>query len=183
MNILERNRAEDVSQGKISVLIADDHRLLAETLEAYLLADGGFTVDRAETFDEALVAISNSGGYDVVLLDLEMPGMLHFSGIRQVITANNRGKVTVFSGRAGEEVALRAIEIGGAGFLPKSLSVSAFAAVIRFIAAGETYLPPSLAASTCPNLPSGSRYRTASLKCCDVFAGDEKTRTLQPSSA
>ena len=43
MNILERNRAEDVSQGKISVLIADDHRLLAETLEAYLLADGGFT--------------------------------------------------------------------------------------------------------------------------------------------
>lgn len=168
MNILERNRAENVSQGKISVLIADDHRLLAETLEAYLLADGGFAVDRAETFDEALAAISAAGGYDVVLLDLGMPGMPHFAGIEQAITANNRGKVVLFSGRAGEEVALRAIEVGGAGFIPKSLSVSSFAAVIRFIAAGETYLPPFFARSRV-NMPGSAERLTLSNRELEIL--------------
>lgn len=127
------------------MLVADDHKLLAESLELYLSADGGFDTDRAETLDEAIERITARGGYDVVLLDLDMPGMGGLSGIERAIAANKGGRVVLFSGQARQEAALRAMELGAAGFMPKTLSPKSLAAAVRFVAAGEVYFPSSLA--------------------------------------
>lgn len=136
---------DTAAHGTISVLIADDHKLLAESLELYLSADGGFATDRAESLDEALDSISQKGSYDVVLLDLDMPGMAGLSGVERAIGANGGGRVVLFSGQARQEAALRAMEIGAAGFMPKTLSPKSLVAAIRFVAAGETYFPSSMA--------------------------------------
>ena len=145
MDIAEIDRTDETARGTISVLIADDHKLLAESLQLYLSADGGFVTDRAESLDEALECIARKGGYDVVLLDLDMPGMAGLSGIERAIGANTRGRVVLFSGQARQEAALRAMEIGAAGFMPKTLSPKSLVAAIRFVAAGETYFPSSMA--------------------------------------
>lgn len=146
MNIAEQGNIS-VSTGQISVLIADDHKLLAESLELYLQADGGFTAQRAETLDEALERIAQYGGFDVVLLDLDMPGMGGLGGLERAIAANPQGKVVLFSGQARQEAALRAMEMGAAGFIPKTLSPKSLATAVRFVAAGEIYFPTSLARS------------------------------------
>lgn len=151
MNIAELNRTDESSRGTISVLIADDHKLLAESLELYLSADGGFATDRAESLDEAMGCIAAKGGYDVILLDLDMPGMAGLSGIERAITANSPGRVVLFSGQARQEAALRAMELGAAGFMPKTLSPKSLVAAIRFVAAGETYFPSSMARTRARN--------------------------------
>lgn len=155
MNSLDNSVTTEGAPGTISVLIADDHKLLAESLALYLTADGGFATDRAETLDEALERIATTGGYDVVLLDLDMPGMGGLAGIERAISANKEGRVVLFSGQARQEAALRAMELGAAGFMPKTLSPKSLAAAVRFVAAGEVYFPSSLARSRPMNGRSG----------------------------
>lgn len=138
---------KDITSSSISVLIADDHKLLAESLELYLRADGGFEPERAETLDDALKLIADNGSYDVVLLDLDMPGMGGLAGLERAIAANTNGKVVLFSGQARQEAALRAMELGAAGFMPKTLSPKSLATAVRFVAAGEVYFPSSMARS------------------------------------
>lgn len=130
----------------ISVLIADDHKLLSETLQLFLVADGGFRVDRAETLEGAMEQVAQSGGYDIVMLDLDMPGMVGLSGLERAVAANKPGRVVLFSGQARQEAALRALEMGAAGFIPKTLSPKTLVAALKFVAAGEIYFPSSLAA-------------------------------------
>jgi DNA-binding NarL/FixJ family response regulator len=135
---------KDGTTDQISILLADDHKLLAESLELYLRADGGFVPERAETLDEALEKIVSHGSYDVILLDLDMPGMGGLSGLERAVAANAPGKVVLFSGQARQEAALRAMELGAAGFIPKTLSPKSLATAVRFVAAGEIYFPSTL---------------------------------------
>ena len=66
---------EDHQSKPISILVADDHKLLSETVQMFLHNDGGFAVERADTLDAALQAIADKGHFDVVMLDLDMPGI------------------------------------------------------------------------------------------------------------
>lgn len=134
----------------ISVLIADDHKLLAETVQLFLEADGTFAVARAETLDEALSLIAEQGSFQVVLLDLDMPGMAGLSGLARAVSANAPGRVVLFSGQARHEAALRALELGAAGYIPKTLSPKTVATALRFVAAGEIYFPTGFSPMAAP---------------------------------
>ena len=93
----------DTGMATISILVADDHTLLAESLELFLQSDGGFTVQRAETLERALAKIAEHGAFDVVLLDLDMPGMAGLQGLEKALAANAPGRVVLFSGQARQD--------------------------------------------------------------------------------
>ena len=138
----------------ISILLADDHVLLAESLELFLRADGGFAPQRAETLERALTKIAEHGPFDVILLDLDMPGMGGLQGLEKAIAANGDGKVVLFSGQARQDAALRAIEMGAAGFIPKTLTPKSLATAVRFVAAGEVYFPTTMSRTKRPDAQS-----------------------------
>lgn len=142
---------KDVSAKAISILLADDHVLLAESLELFLRADGGFVPQRAETLDRALAKIAEHGPFDVILLDLDMPGMGGLQGLEKAIAANGDGKVVLFSGQVRQDAAMRAIEMGAAGFIPKTLTPKSLATAVRFVAAGEIYFPTSMSRTKRPD--------------------------------
>ncbi len=145
---------KDHAEMTISLLLADDHTLLAESLELYLKADGGFAPQRAETLERALDKIAENGSFDVVLLDLDMPGMGGLQGLEKAIAANGEGRVVLFSGQARQDAALRAIEMGAAGFIPKTLTPKSLATAVRFIAAGEIYFPTTMSRTKRPDAQS-----------------------------
>lgn len=134
-------RSED---GRISVLLADDHRLLGEALGMYLESGGGFQVSHAETLDGALSAMTEAKAagrcFDFVLLDLEMPGMFGMAGLGKAVAAE-AGPVVLFSGQVKAQGAMKAVEMGAAGYIPKTLSPQSVAAAIRLVVAGECYFP------------------------------------------
>lgn len=132
---------------KISVLIADDHALLVDMIDIYLQSDGGFTTARADSLDTALDVISDTGPHDVVLLDLDMPGMHGLQGIESAVRANKGGKVVLFSGQVRQEAIFQALEMGVSGFIPKTLSARSLANAIRFVDSGEVYIPSALSAT------------------------------------
>ena len=130
--------------GAVRVLIVDDHRLVAETIVAALSAEVGISVEISVDIDSALERIQQSGRFDVVMLDYDLPGSHSLDGLERVMTANGGG-VALFSGVANWNVVERALALGAAGFIPKTLPLKTVAHALRFIASGEVYVPADFA--------------------------------------
>lgn len=159
-----------VSEKSISVLIADDHDLLVEMVEACLESEGFKDNNRARSLDEALEKIANEGSFDIVLLDLDMPGMNGLQGIEKAIAANKDGAVVLFSGQARQEAVFRALEMGARGYVPKTLTAKSMTNALKFIASGEVFVPSVVASS----MAQGQRSRrpsTLTAKEMDVLRG------------
>lgn len=124
----------------LSVLVVDDHLLVAETVVSALAVEQGFRVDTAPDVETALAAVERAGRYDAVLLDYDVPGMDALVGLRRLIEANG-GRVALFSGVINWVMVERAIDQGAAGFIPKTLPLKTLGHAVRFIADGEVYLP------------------------------------------
>jgi DNA-binding NarL/FixJ family response regulator len=129
----------------LRILIADDHELFRDVLDSYLVSAGDFTVTATGDVAGAEAALLRDGPFDLVLLDYSMPGMNGFQGLQQVIARADECPVALMSGTAARGVAERALEIGAAGFLPKTLPAKSVINAIRFMAAGERYLPLDIA--------------------------------------
>ena len=96
-------------------LVVDDHDLVCETIAAFLDHEGLGGVDTAPGLEDALEKLAANGGYDLVLLDYDMPGMNGLAGLTRVQSANNGRPVALISGTASPEVARMALEAGAAG--------------------------------------------------------------------
>lgn len=136
----ETERGPWAPNAALKVLVVDDHVLLAEMVVSALSGAEGFEVETAPDVEAAHARIVERGPFDVVLLDYDVPGMDALNGLRRLIEANVRG-VALFSGVVGWSVVDRAMEIGAAGFLPKTMPLKSMLHAIRFIADGDVYLP------------------------------------------
>jgi two-component system, NarL family, nitrate/nitrite response regulator NarL len=126
------------------VLIADDHDLVRETVAAFLQADGDFETETATTLAEALEKMKLGTRFDLVLLDYNMPGMNGLEGLQKARAENGESTVAILSGTMPKKVAQQALDAGAIGFLPKTMSAKSLVNAIRFMAAGETFVPFSL---------------------------------------
>ncbi len=138
----------------ISILIADDHLLLRETLVHFLAADPEFRVTTVATLAEAMALIASDGPFDVVLLDVVMPGMQGLTGIANAVSANAGGAVVLLSGSVPRDLIDTAMQRGARGFIPKTLPARALAQALRAIAAGRIWLPVDLHAEALAPLPA-----------------------------
>lgn len=127
----------------ISVLVADDHQLLRDMMGELLHQEGDMSIDTASDLPSTLEKIRENGAYDVVLLDYLMPGVHGLDGVRQAIEANAPNPVVLISGNITRDKVNEAMAIGVRGYIPKTLAAKSLAHAIRFVAAGETFVPLS----------------------------------------
>ena len=130
----------------LRVLIADDHPLFRDGLRHLVdQLDEKVTVVEAGTLPEAhQLASGHSNSFDLVLLDLRMPGMDGFAGIRVMKDAVPNARVVVISGFESKRNAEQALEAGASGFIPKSAAINVTLNALKLILLGEIYLPPAL---------------------------------------
>ncbi|HTO20029.1 MAG TPA: response regulator transcription factor ErdR [Pseudomonas sp.] len=125
------------------ILIADDHPLFRSALHQALSLGLG---DEARLVEAASIAeleaqLSAKSDWDLVLLDLNMPGAYGFSGL--VLLRGQYPQVPVVMISAQEEAAVvaRSREFGASGFIPKSSSLEVIQEAVRAVLDGDVWWP------------------------------------------
>jgi DNA-binding NarL/FixJ family response regulator len=129
----------------IRILLADDHVLVADTIAMYLSGLGDdVAVDKAADFPEVARCAEQGGRYDLVVLDLRMPGMNGLNGLTRARELFPGTPVAIMSGFADPQNVEDALRLGAIGFLPKMMSGRAMLSAVRLMLAGEQYVPGSI---------------------------------------
>ena len=134
------------SPATLKVLLVDDHPVVREGVRAMLAPEPDIEVTgEAGSGDEA-VTLARPGAYDVILMDLRMPGTDGVAAIGQILAGDPAARIVVLTTYETDADILRAVEAGAAGYLLKDSPRSEVANAIRVAARGETVLAPSVAA-------------------------------------
>jgi len=126
------------------ILIVDDHPMVIEGCRGMLSGQPDIEILEAHDADEAL-KLHASGSPDVVVLDLNLPGVSGFELLRRMLKRDPTSKVIIFTMNDDPAFAARSIEQGARGYLAKNEDPKAFVKAIRAVAAGERYLSGRLA--------------------------------------
>ncbi|MBK4990755.1 MULTISPECIES: response regulator transcription factor [Pseudomonas] len=127
------------------ILIADDHPLFREAIHN-VISDGfqGTEVMETADLDSALALTQAHDDLDLILLDLNMPGM---HGLNGLITLRNEAPTTpvvIVSAEQDKQIVLQAITYGAVGFITKSSPRGQMIEAIEQILNGNVYLPPDI---------------------------------------
>lgn len=124
------------------LLLADDHTLFRDALVQYIhRTDPGIEMLLAKDFYEAFDIVQANPDFDLILLDLRMPGMNGLDGLRQIRQTYPDVPVAIMSGIAEPSDVKQAMEDGAYGYFPKTLSGKALMKAIQLVLAGEKFLP------------------------------------------
>ena len=136
-------RAEDDLEigGKAKVLIADDHRMITEAVARLLDRTGAFEAHVVGTLAEAIQELSRDTAFDLVLLDVRMPGMSGLDSVRRVVARAGDAKVALFSGEADRRFVAGAVKLGARGLIPKTMPLKSLVSALHFVLSGEVFLP------------------------------------------
>ena len=127
------------------IVVADDHPLFREALRlAIVAALPDAQVVEAGSLDGVEVAMAAGPETDLVMLDLNMPGMQGLSGLVFLRAQFPSTPVAVISANEEASVVRRAIEFGAAGYIAKSATPDQIHAALRAMLAGEMSLPPGI---------------------------------------
>ena len=129
----------------IRVVIADDHTILREGLKQLLGAASDLqVVGEASDGHEALKLVRETD-FDVLLLDLSMPGRNGMDLIKQVKSEKPRLRVLILSMHAEHQYAVRAVKAGASGYLTKDSAATQLVAAIRKVAGGGAFISAEVA--------------------------------------
>ncbi len=127
------------------VLIVDDHPIWRDALERDLL-DAGYEVVGACADGESAVRIAPATRPDVVLMDLQLPGISGVEAAGALVAADPSVRILMFSSSGEDADVLAAVKVGARGYLVKSASRAQLLAAVERTAAGEATFSPGLAA-------------------------------------
>ena len=130
-------------------LIVDDHSIVTMALSLLLKDFDGQTntVYTANSKEDALVLADQYGDTaDLMILDLSMPGVEGTSLMEEIVQRHPTMKILVMSGLTDQHSILKVLQMGAAGFIPKSLDAGLLTAAIRFVLNGGVYIPVKLLA-------------------------------------
>jgi len=129
----------------IRIVIADDHTIMREGLKRIL--DGAediAVVGEAVDGYEALAHV-RKGGFDLLMLDLSMPGRSGVELIRQIKDEVPKLPILIFTMHEEEQYAVRAIRAGARGYLTKESAGTQLLSAIRKVASGRPYISSEVA--------------------------------------
>lgn len=129
----------------IKIIITDDHPIVRKGLKEILAETKDiFSVDEAGNGWEVLEKVGKTD-YDVVVLDLSMPGMSGLEVLKQLKKKKSSIPILVLSRHPEEQYAVRVLKAGADGYLTKESAPNELALAIQKIARGGKYISASLA--------------------------------------
>lgn len=132
----------------MKAILADDHALFRDGFALLLKQlEPQATVLEAASLYEVVYQAERHADTDLVLLDLSMPGMEGIDSVRDLLNRFPDIPVVILSATDSRPLVEALLEIGVAGFIPKSSSSQVMFSALRLVLSGSVYIPPQLLGS------------------------------------
>lgn len=136
----------------IRIVIADDHTIMREGLKRILNGMEDICVAGEATDGASTLARVREGGFEVLLLDLCMPGLSGIELIRQIRQIAPALSILVLTMYEEEQYAVRSIRAGALGYLTKESAEAQLVSAIRRVASGKHYISAEVAEQLALNI-------------------------------
>ena len=154
-------------------VIADDHPLFRGALrEAVTGLFQHVEIGEAGSFEDVSKLLESGGEVDLILLDLNMPGVRGFSGLMYLRAQYPSVPIVVVSANDDPAVIRRCMDLGTSGFIPKTLGIEEMRAAIKRVLEGGVWTPPDV------DLTAGADTETANLMARLASLTPQQVRVL-----
>lgn len=140
----------------IRVMLVDDHALVRSAVRQAIATDDVDVVAEVGSAEEAL-QLAPSLRPDVILLDIDMPGMSGLELVRELAPRLPETKIVMLTVSSASRDLMDAIQAGAAGYLTKDLSPEALLRAVRGVRTGDLPMPRRLAAQVVQQLADWAR--------------------------
>jgi DNA-binding NarL/FixJ family response regulator len=137
---------------RVRVLLADDHRILAEGLRSLLVPE--FDLIGVVEDGRAMVEATKVLKPDVIVADITMPQLNGIEALEEIRKFDHRARVIFLTMHRDVAYARRALEAGAVGFVPKHSALNELVLAVRAAAQGRIFISPTLAGEM--HNPSGT---------------------------
>jgi DNA-binding NarL/FixJ family response regulator len=136
-----------MDQGKVKLIIADDHNVLRQGLCEMLEDKGHFSVVGQAADGIELLKVLKENPADIILMDISMPNLDGIATLDRMNAQNIHTPVVMLSANEGERNVRMALKAGAKGYLPKNVSLDELEFAINSVMQGKTYLSPTITSS------------------------------------
>ena len=164
------------ADGPLRVLVVDDHTLFRSGLRN-LLEDEGFEVAEARSGQLALQAAAVRAP-DVVLMDLNMPGMSGVEATRRIKELSPATPVVMLTVSADDRDVVDAVRAGACGYLLKDAAIEEIVAGIRAVASGESWVAPRVAGTLLARVREASEPPADAMPAADLTEREQQILRL-----
>ena len=129
----------------MKILIADDHELFLKGLEL-ILSDFNpeAKLVMAKNYNEIFAQIEAQKDFNLVLTDLAMPGAHWFEAIQKIHQELPETPIIILSAVFDPEIVQKTIDLGAAGYIPKTSSNAVIMSAVNLVLSGGVYIPAEL---------------------------------------
>lgn len=141
----------------IRIVVADDHPLYREGVSRSLSADPGLKVVGEAQDAQSAIDMVESLQPDLVLLDMSMPGGGGLAALRKIVTMAKPPRVAMLTASEEDDDVMQSLRSGALGYILKGVGSRELVALVKDIAAGQSYVSPSLAAKILNAMRNGNQ--------------------------
>jgi DNA-binding NarL/FixJ family response regulator len=163
------------------VLIADDHGLYRKGLRSILEgAIAGLDTCEANCLDAALVALEADGRFDLVIVDLNMPGVISYESLAEARACYPETRFMVVSASNAKEDVLACLAVGVHGFVSKLQHDHEIVGAVEHVLGGAIYVPPWLSNPRYDDITPPRRRPIEQARVCPSSKLTVRQRDLLP---
>ncbi|MDT4332676.1 response regulator [Methylomonas sp. MED-D] len=140
----------------IKVLLVDDHELVRSGIQALLSAETDIAVVAVCNCGEQALKVVETDPPDVILMDINMPGMGGVEACRRILAANPQIRIIGVSVHNDGPIPQQLLKLGVVGFVSKGSSTAEMVAAIKAVASGKRYLCQDVASNLAFQLLPGA---------------------------
>jgi len=131
-------------EAKISVMIADDHPMLRQGLKQILELERDIAVVAQATDGNEAVRYAEEFKPDVILMDINMPGINGLQAIDEIKQKKLPSKIIVLTIHEDREYLFKTLRMGAEGYVLKDAEPAVLVEAIRSVKAGQSYIQPNM---------------------------------------
>lgn len=139
-----------------SILIVEDHDLVRTGLKNILSAEPGLKIVGETSTGEEAIRLARDLEPDVILMDVELPGLSGLETTERILKVQSRVRVVVLTAHSEPPLPARLLDIGASGYLTKACSARELVNAVKAVARGERYIGSEIAQQLALSLLPGT---------------------------